>query len=73
MKVKKKKIKLLFIFTVINELQVQNRLRHLALHLDSDDETPAKPTVEEEDKDDDNEEKPTRKSQKRPKVISGAM
>lgn len=59
----------------MNELQVQNRLRHLALHLDSDDETPAKPTVEEEeeDKDDDNEEKPTRKSQKRPKVISGAM
>ena len=58
----------------MNELQVQNRLRHLALHLDSDDETPAKPTVEEEeDKEDDNEEKPTRKSQKRPKVISGAM
>ena len=59
----------------MNELQVQNRLRHLALHLDSDDETPAKPTVEEEEeeKDDDNEEKPTRKSQKRPKVISGAM
>ena len=62
----------------MNELQVQNRLRHLALHLDSDDETPAKPTVEEEedkddDNEDDNEEKPTRKSQKRPKVISGAM
>lgn len=63
----------------MNELQVQNRLRHLALHLDSDDETPAKPTVEEEEEDkdddneDDNEEKPTRKSQKRPKVISGAM
>ena len=58
----------------MNELQVQNRLRHLALHLDSDDETPAKPTVEkeEEDKDDDNEddneEKPTRKSQKRQEV-----